>query len=187
LPINSGSHDSTASDAASDDGSQPSRQSVSNLRGAPVEVDTRRVARVGVALLMTALATLVVILFAAGARQNSQIDSLQRNGVFVNVTVVTCAGELGGSGSNASAYHCAGTFELGGQTYNVTIPGQSFRRIGTTVRVVAASNDPRLIANRSQMLGEHASAKVFLLPTILLVVMLAVAALILVRRRRSTQ
>ncbi|HEY5437469.1 MAG TPA: hypothetical protein VIJ99_01050 [Acidimicrobiales bacterium] len=187
MPINSGSHDSTAFGAASDDVPQPSRQTISRLRGAPVDVDTGRVARVGVALLMAALATLVVTLFIAGARQNSQITSLQRNGVFVNVRVDACAGELGGSGSNASAYHCAGTFELGGRSYDVTIPGHSLRPTGSTVRVIAASSDPRLIATRSQMLSEHASAKVFLLPTVLLVVVLAVTGLLLVRRRRSTE
>jgi hypothetical protein len=169
----------------SDDGSQPSRQSVASLRGAPVEFDSRRVKRIITTLFTVGLAVLVVTLFATGARQNSQISSLKRHGVLVDVKVVTCVGELGGSGSNVSAYNCAGTFDLGGHSYDVTIPGTAFRTIRSTVQLLAASTNPRLVASRSDVRNEHASVKVFILPTLLLVVLLAMVTVVVLRRRRG--
>lgn len=185
MPINSGSHDSSAIGATGDDGSQPSRQNDTGLRGAPVEFDSHRVKRIVTTVFAIALAVLVVTLFATGVRQNSQISSLKNHGVLVNVKVVTCVGELGGSGSNVSAYNCAGTFDLGGHSYDVTIAGSAFRTIGSTVQLLAATTNPRLVATRSNVRNEHASVKVFILPTLLLVVLLAAVTATVVRRRRE--
>jgi hypothetical protein len=187
LPINSGSHDFSAHEATSDDGAQPSRQNGTGLRGAPVEFDSRRVKRIVTTVFTVGLAVLVVTLFATGARQNSQISSLKQHGVLVNVKVVTCVGELGGSGSNVSAYNCSGTFGLGGHSYNVTIPGSAFRTIGSTVRLLAATTNPRLVATQSNVRNERASVKVFILPTLLLIVLAAVMTTLVVRRRREVR
>jgi hypothetical protein len=186
FPIDSASQDSSANGATSDDGSPPSRQNVTGLRGAPVEFDSRRVKRIVTAVVTVGMAVLVVTLFAIGARQNWQISSLKNHGVIVSVKVVTCVGELGGSGSNVSAYNCSGTFDLAGNSYDVTVPDSSFRTIGSSVKLVAATNDPRLVATRENLRNEHTSAKVFILPTLLLVVFAATATVLVVRRRRGS-
>jgi hypothetical protein len=186
FPIDSASHDSSANGAASDNGSPPSRQNVTGLRGAPVEFDARRAKRIVTAVVTVGLAVLVITLFATGARQNSQISSLKQHGVLVSVKVVTCVGELGGSGSNVSSYNCSGTFDLAGNSYDVTVPGSSFRTIGSSVQLIAATNDPRLVATRGTLRNEHTSAKVFILPTVLLVVFAAMATVLVVRRRRGS-
>lgn len=157
------------------------------LRGAPVEFDARRVKRIVTVVVAIGLALLVIVLFAAGARQNAQISNLKKHGVPVNVKVVTCIGDLGGSGSNVSAYNCSGTFRLGARTYDVTIPGSAFQTIGSTVQLIAASTDPRLVATARTIQNEHESAGVFVLPTLILVVLLAWASVFSVRRRRRTR
>jgi hypothetical protein len=184
--IDSASHDSSATSATSDDGSPPSRQNVTGLRGAPVEFDARRVKAIVTAVVTVGLAVLVATLFTIGARQNSQISSLQQHGVLVSVRVVTCVGELGGSGSNVSAYDCSGTFDLAGHSYDVTIPGSSFRTIGSSVQLIAATTNPRLVATRSNVRKERTSTTVFILPTVLLVVLVAMATGLVVRRRRGS-
>jgi hypothetical protein len=164
-------------------GESPGRR-VGALRGASVEVDPRRAARVVIAVCLTALAAIVVILFLAGVRQNSEITELRQQGVLVEVTVTGCRGLLGGSGSNAVGSSCSGTFVLDGRRFSAPIPGNTLRSPGMTVRVVTTESDPGLLATIHQVESEHASWSVFILPTALLVVLVALVAGLAVRHRR---
>ena len=156
---------------------------MATLRGAGVDVDVRRVGRVVVALCLVALAVVAIALFIAGAKKNDQITSLQHHGVAVEVTVTTCLGLLGGSGSNAAGYECKGTFALGGHHYREDIPGNTIRTPGATLRAVAVPGDPPLLSTARAVATDRASWNVFVVPTILLVV-LALAGGALVTRRR---
>ncbi len=162
-----------------------SRRPLTTLRGASVEVDPRQVTRVVVALCLAALAAVVVSLFVAGFQQNAQISRLRQQGVPVAVTVTGCRGLLGGSGSNAAGSSCTGTFVLEGRRYSATLPGDTLRAPGTTVRLVTAETDPGLLATAHQVQSEHASWRVFLLPTVLLVLLAGLVAALAVRRRRK--
>jgi len=99
--------------------------------------------------------------------------------------VSKCRGLLGGSGSSAAGFSCSGTFVLDGHSYGVTIPGNILRAPGTTVRLIAAEGDPGLVATARQLKTEHASWKVFVLPSALLAVLAALVTALVVRRRKS--
>lgn len=163
---------------------------VSTLRGAGVgEVDGRRVRRAVVIACALVLAVVAASLFVAGARKNDEITSLRRDGVPVVVTVTSCMGLLGGSGSNAAGYTCRGRFMLDGHRHVDTIPGDLDRPPGTKVHAVSLASDPGLLATADQLSTEHASARVYLLPSGLVLV-LAVAVAVgtfLVRRRSSAR
>jgi hypothetical protein len=173
--------DSLVTSAARD----TSLDTVTTLRGARVEVDVRRVSRVVLGVCLLCLAVLAVALFVAGADKNAQITELREHGVPVEVTVSKCLGLLGGSGSNEAGYACKGTFTIDGHHFNEAIPGDTFLPPGSSLKAVAAPGDSGLFSTASDVASEHASLRVFIVPTILVVVLaLLVGALAL--KNRST-
>jgi hypothetical protein len=156
------------------------------LRGAPVEVNTRQVIRILIALIVVTLAVLSVTFFLSGLHRNSDVTSLQQHGVSVSVKVTTCTGELGGSGSNLADYRCVGTFILNGQRFRDTIPGNVFRATDSRAEFVTAKNNPGLLATSLQVRTEHASWSVFILPFVLLVVLKAFLTVVARRPKRRT-
>jgi hypothetical protein len=158
---------------------------VTTLRGARVEVDSRRVARVlGVAVAVAVFA-LAVALVVVGANKNAQISALRSHGVRVEVTVSSCLGLLGGSGSNQAGYACRGTFRFAGRSYDEAIPGDTDYAPGAQLIVVAASTDPALIGLPSVVAHERTSLSVYVVPAVLLVVLLAWGVVIGRRRGRA--
>lgn len=156
------------------------------MRGGTVDVDSRRVGRIIVTLVLVALAVMVVVLSIAGYTKNANVTSLRTDGVRVEVTVRTCEGQLGGSGSNAAAYRCIGTFVLAHRRVDVTLPGSEFRTPGTSVLLVAARNDPGIVATVAEARGERTSLDVYLLPSVLFILLVALVAVLIVKRRPSS-
>jgi len=161
-------------------------QSVATLRGAPVEVNTRQVIRIVTALIVVTLAVLSVTFFLSGLHRNTDVANLRLHGVSVSVTVTTCTGELGGSGSNLADYRCVGTFILNGQRFHDTILGQVFRATGSKAEFVTAKNSPGLLATSREVRSEDASWSVFIVPFVLLVVLIAFVSVVVRRRTRRT-
>ena len=160
---------------------------VSTLRGPPAgEIDGRRVRVVLTIACTGVLAALAASLFVAGARKNAQITALHRHGVPVVVTVTSCMGLLGGSGSNAAGYTCRGSFALHDHRYLDNIPGSRDRPPGTTLHAITLESDPGLLTTMSQLASDRASAGVFLLPAVLAVVLVVVVVLALGRSRRRS-
>jgi hypothetical protein len=161
---------------------------LSTLRasGAGPGVDTRAVARLAVGIVLVGLTVLVVILFVAGAQKNSQISRLRQDGVAVTITSSGCRGLLGGSGSNAAGYACRGSFTLDGRRYNENIPGNTLRPPGMVIRGVSVPGDPALVTTARMLAGEQASWRVYILPTVLLIVLVGLALLVgaVIRRGR---
>jgi hypothetical protein len=155
------------------------------LRGAPVEVDPRRAADIIIAFLLAALLVLTASLFVSAAHRNAQISSLQHHGATVEVTVTRCTGQLGGSGSNAAAYNCVGTFVLGGKRFSDALPDHTFRRSGTKIQLVSATDDPHVLATGAQVRRERDSVGVFVPPSVLLIAVAGLAVAVLVRRRKG--
>jgi hypothetical protein len=175
-----------SSGAASRPGSaSDADERVAPLRGAAVQIDGRRLARVLVGIAVATLAVLVVVFTVVGLDKNHQIDQLHNQGVAVNVTVTSCQGLLGGSGSNGAGYACRGTYGLGGHRYNEQLPGTALHAPGTVIRAVAVPGDPALVSPVSVVDAEHSSATVYILPAVLLVLLVAVVAVVLLRRRRK--
>lgn len=159
---------------------------IMTLRGASVAVDARRVGRVVVGVCLVALAALVLVLFLAGIQKNAQINRLRKHGVAIDVTVSGCLGLMGGSGSNLVGYECKGTFTVDGHRYSEAIPGNELHPPGTTLRCVTVPGDPALLSTVRAVASEHASWRVFILPTVLLVILsLLVGAFVLRRRHIS--
>lgn len=133
---------------------QVSPEPVTRLRGAAVEVDSRRAAQAIIAVLLATLAATASVLTVAGADRNAQIDQLRRSGVPVAITVTGCRGDLGGSGSNAAGYTCQGTFRLAGRSYPMSIPGLGHQVLGSKLRGVAVPSDPALVTTAGVLAGE---------------------------------
>jgi hypothetical protein len=133
-----------------------------------------------VALLATAL-----VLFAAGANKNAQLDELHQRGVAVEMTVTRCVGLLGGSGSNAAGYACQGTYTFRGHRYDAPVPGSVRRSPGSTLQVVVSSQNPALVSTPAALAESHPSWRVFLAPGALTLVALALGALAFRRWRPS--
>ena len=146
------------------------------LRGASVAVDVRRAGRALALAGLAALAVLVAALFWAGARHNSRIERLRADGVPVTATVAQCRGLMGGSGSNAAGYECAGTFSLGGRRFDATLPDGALHARGSRVGLIAVPGDPTLLATPAAVRSERASGRVYVLPVVLLVVLAALSA-----------
>ena len=163
-----------------------SRQQVAVLRGPGVNVDRRRLEMIVVALVLVALGVSSAVLFAVGAHQNSQIDQLRSQGVPIEAKVSSCLGLLGGSGSNGAGFSCTVSYVADGHHYKEAIPGNSLRNPGSTVRIVVASGDPTLLATPGGLANEHASWRVFILPAVLLMLLVAGIALVLLRRSRAS-
>ncbi|MGA2836960.1 MAG: hypothetical protein ABSF84_10225 [Acidimicrobiales bacterium] len=167
-----------------DDAGPSDDRPVSTLRGAGVQVDTARAARVAVTVALAAVVIVAGVLLIAGYRKNSQIDELRDHGVPVELTVTGCYALMGGSGSNAAGYDCSGTYVYGGRTYTEDIPGNTLHAKGTTVRGVVASGDPALFSTPSTVDAEHPSASVYIAPAVLLLAFVAAVGWIVVRNRR---
>jgi hypothetical protein len=158
---------------------------VSTLRGASVNYDARRVGRAVVGLCLVALLVLVVIFTVAGVHKNSQINRLHHDGVPVTVTVTSCLGLMGGSGSNAAGYSCTGTFTVDGKRYSESLPGTDFHKPNSSLRAIVVPSDPALVTPVSIVRTEHSGLSVFIVPGILLVVLLLLVGLIVVLPRRA--
>lgn len=157
------------------------------LRGASVDVNSQKVLRFVFVLVALALAVLSASFFVSGLHRNANISDLQRHGVRVSVTITTCTGELGGSGSNLADFRCEGTFTLHGQRFHDTVPGSGFRATGSTVFFITARNSPSLLATMRTVRDERSSWSVFILPFILLALLIASVTIVARRRRVSVR
>ena len=132
-----------------------------------------------------ALLIATVLLATAGYDKNSQINELRNHGVGVRMTVTSCLGLLGGSGSNQAGYACRGSYTIGGRRYNEAIPGDAMRTPGSVVNAVTVPSDPQLVSTLSAVTSERASWRVYLLPAILFLALAISATGIALRRRRA--
>jgi len=164
---------------------EPTPPTVNSYRGGSVDVDVRRIARVGLVILLVGVTVLAVVLIVAGVHSNNQINRLRNDGVPVTVTVTGCLGLLGGSGSNAAGDACQGYFVVNGHRYSEAIPGSTFYRPGATFHAVRVPGDPALFSSVHTLQGEHASGSVFILPIVLLVLVLLIGGFLVIRRRRA--
>jgi preprotein translocase subunit SecG len=159
---------------------------VGTLRGAGVgTINTRRLGRIIIGLILATLAVLVVVFVVIGVHKNQQTDRLHNDGVPVTFTVSTCTGLLGGSGSNFVGYVCHGSYGLDGHTYAEQLPGNDFHRPGSTVAAIAVPGDPPLVSPAAMVKTEHSSSGVFVVPVILLAVLVLLVGLLLLQRKKQ--
>ncbi len=167
------------------EGAHGREEPVGQLRGAGVDVNLRAVRTVLVVLVLVTLLVLAVAYLVAGIEKNEHLDDLRQHGMPVPVTVRTCLGLLGGSGSNAAGIACTGTYVVDGHRYSVDIPGNAPLAPGDVIRGVVASDDPSLFTTPGYLATQHASAGVFVLAAVFGAgFVLALVAVALWRRRR---
>lgn len=160
--------------------------SVGRLRGADVEVDARKVTWVALTLILVTLLVLGIVFTVAGVRKNDQIQELRSHAVPIDVTVTSCVGLLGGSGTNFVGYSCTGTYDVAGRSYSAQLPGSAPQARGAVVHAVVAPNDPALISTAALVSTERTSGAVFIMPAVFVsIVVVAPVVLIAVRRRRA--
>lgn len=158
-------------------GSDVSGEPVANLRGAAVAVDARRVGAVAAGLAVLALALAAAALYVAGAHRNAQVAALRRNGVEVVASLTHCFGLMGGSGSNLVGYQCRATYTVGGRSYRADVTGTSAVPPGSMMRLVADRANPYLVATPAATARQRPSWRVFVLPTVLLLLSLVAGGL----------
>ena len=157
---------------------------VGTLRGAGVQVDAARAARLALTVGLVALVVTGAVLVVAGYRKNSQVDELRAGSVPVRVTVVHCLGLMGGSGSNAAGYECTGTYVVHGRTYVEGIPGSTYYPGGTVVAGVVPTGDAGLLSTPSAVAASHDSVVLYVVGGVLLGVAAGIVAWLVLRRRR---
>jgi hypothetical protein len=158
---------------------------VTTLRGATVDFDLRKTARVVVGICLATPVVLAAVFLVAGIHTNSQINRLHSEGRPVTVTVTHCTGLMGGTGSQGAGFSCTGSYVVDGTRYLQTIPGTAvFHPSGSTFQGVVVPSDPKLLSTPAQVDAQHASARVFILPAVLLVVALVWGGALLLRYRR---
>lgn len=159
--------------------------SAGRLRGADVEVDARKVAWVALTVVVVTLLVLGIVFTVAGIRKNEQIQELRSHAVPIDVTVTSCVGLLGGSGTNFVGYSCTGAYEVAGKRYTAQLPGSEPHARGAVMHAVVVPNDPALISTAAFVSTERTSAFVFIMPAVFFsLVVLAPVVLIGIRRRR---
>jgi uncharacterized protein (TIGR03382 family) len=137
------------------------------------------------ALALTLFAAIIVVTFLSANNDNARIERLKSHGVSVMVTVTSCVGNIGGSGSNAAGYTCHGSYRVDGVRYEEIIGSKTTQSsAGTQVRAVADPNRPSTVELATAVARSKSSSSVYVVPGALVVVFL-VLTLALLRRRRS--
>lgn len=170
---------------AADLGDTAADQPLSTLRGAGVAVDLRLAKRVLGTLIVLALAISSVVLFVSGAHQNAQASELRSHGVPVTVTLRSCFGQLGGSGSNVAGYSCTASFSLAGRRWVESFPWSSSGVPPRRASAYAVPSDPALVVSAASFRTERATARVFVLPSVLCALCIAALAAMASLRRRA--
>lgn len=135
--------------------------------------------------VLALFAVIIVVTFISATNDNARIDRLKSHGVSVVVTVTSCVGNIGGSGSNAAGYTCHGSYRVDGVRYEEIIGSKTTQSpAGTEVRAVADPNRPSTVELASAVARSTSSSSVYVVPSILALVFV-VLALALLRRQRS--
>jgi hypothetical protein len=135
-------------------------------------------------ILCAVVAVIITVSFISAANDYSRINRLKSHGVPVVVTVTTCIGNLGGSGSNGAGYTCRGSYRVKGVRYQEVIASKStLSATGSTVRGVADPSRPSTVELASAVASSSASPSIFIVPGLLT---LLLAGLVTVLLRRSS-
>jgi MYXO-CTERM domain-containing protein len=163
----------------------PSEQHVvSTLRGPVAQPIGRRFWNVTGILLIAAIVVIVIISFTSAVNDIARINRLKFHGVPVAVTITNCAGNIGGSGSNAAGYTCRGVYAIKGDTYHEIIGSKTtLSAAGSKVRCVADPAQPSTIELASAVTSASPSPTTFVVPSLLALLLLALVGTLLRRRR----
>lgn len=157
-----------------------------SLRGpAPVSVGRRFWLLAGVCGLVV-FAVVLVVSFLSVANDNARIDRLKTRGMPVTITVTSCIGNIGGSGSNSAGYMCRGDYTVGGAPYREIIGSMAtFSATGTTVRGVVDPSHHGTVVLSSAVRDSSASPSRYVAPGLLSIVLVALTLALRRAARRA--
>jgi hypothetical protein len=163
----------------------PKPRDVASLRGAQAQRIGGRFWFVVCVLVFIILAVFIVVSFVSAVNDNARMERLRTQGLSVVVTVTSCTGHIGGSGSNAAGYTCYGTYRVHGVRYEEIIGSKTtLSPAGATVRGVADPSHPSTIELASAVDASSSSNTVYVVPIILALLFVGLL-LLCVRLRRS--
>ena len=164
----------------------PQSSERSSLRGPEAQRIGGRFWFASGAILLTAFAMAITVIFISAAHDNSRIERLKTNGVPVVVTVSDCVGNIGGSGSNASGYTCRGAYRVKGVSYQEIIGSKStLSSVGSTVSGIADPERPSTIELASAVARSSTSTSAYVVASVLAILFVALTLLLLRRLRTS--
>lgn len=135
--------------------------------------------------MLAIFAVAIVVSFISATNDNARIDRLKNHGVAITVTVTSCVGNIGGSGSNAAGYTCSGTYSIHGVRYQEVIGSKTtLSTAGTIVHAVADPSRPSTVELASSVARSSSSRSVYVVP-ILLAILFLVLGFALLRRYYS--
>jgi hypothetical protein len=138
-------------------------------------------------LLLGVFAIIIVVSFISAFNDNARIDRLKNHGIPVTVTVTSCVGNIGGSGSNAAGYTCRGSYRVDGVRYVEVIGKKSTpSNAGTKVHGIADPSRRSTVEVASAVRASSSSASVYFVPSVL-ALFLVIATIASRRRKRSSK
>jgi len=162
---------------------------VNSLRGASAGSIGRTFWLGAAALGLVVFTAVLVVSLVSAFNGNARIERMKAHGIPVTVTVTTCNGNLGGSGSNGAGYTCRGTYRVDGTTFHEVIGSMAtFAGSGTAVQAVADPSNHGTIKLSSAVKASNASPWAFVPPGALAVVLIILTWMFVrvVRRRPSS-
>jgi heme/copper-type cytochrome/quinol oxidase subunit 2 len=154
------------------------------LRGPDARHISDRFWIVTAAVLLVVFAIIIVVSFISAFNDNARVDRMKNHGIPVLVTVTSCVGNIGGSGSNAAGYTCRGSYRVDGVRYVEVIGSKSTQsNAGAKVHGVVDPSRRSTVELTSAVRASTSSLSVYVVPS-LLAVLFVIAAIALGRRRR---
>ncbi|MDE3107075.1 MAG: hypothetical protein KGJ42_02840 [Acidobacteriota bacterium] len=162
---------------------------VAPLRGATTTSVGRAPWLVAGAFGIVVLAVIAVVSLLSATNDRARLHRLQSEGIAVAVKVVTCTGNIGGSGSTSAGYSCRGSYVVGHQSFTERVGSKTtFSPPGTILKGVADPRQPSTVVLASALKDAHVSLGSFLAPLVLALVTLALSVALgrdVIGRRRS--
>jgi len=156
------------------------------LRGPDARHISDRFWLVSATVLLVVFAIIVVVTFISAFNDNARVDRMKNHGIPVTVTVTSCVGNIGGSGSNASGYTCRGSYRVNGVRYVEVIGSKSTQsNPGTEVQGVVDPSRRSTVELTSAVRASSSSPSVYFVP-VLLAVFFVIGSVALRRRHRSS-
>lgn len=157
-----------------------------SLRGAEAQRIAGRFWSIAGALVLAAFAAIVVVSFISAQNDNARIVRLKDHGIPVVVTVTSCVGNIGGSGSNAAGYTCRGSYRVHGVRYEEVIASKStLSAPGTKLDGVADPSRPSTVELASAVAKSSSSDSAYVVPSLLALLCVTLGATFLARTRSS--
>jgi len=123
----------------------------------------------------------------ANEQNNARLTRLQHHGIMTQVTIRSCIGNLGGSGSNAAGFTCTGTYLVDGIHEVVTVNGLvTFQAPGSKVTGVVDPSNLSYVATATSVAHDRTTSPP-VVATSALGLLIAVTGFDILRRRRATQ